>query len=221
MGTNTIRKALLAAGLACLASGALAGGMASPALLSSTCVGCHGPEGNSQGPAIPGIAGLSKNYFIAAMLSYKYGDDEEAIEKVVAANPGVLEADEFEVLPRGTGTIMARIAKGFEDAEIIAMADSFVQTPFVRHPQKTDTKLVEVGASVHEKNCEKCHEDGGRTSVDDVGILAGQWMPYLSNALSDFKNGERKMPKKMAAKMKDLGNADLEALVHYYGSQKM
>jgi sulfide dehydrogenase cytochrome subunit len=220
MGTQSIRKALLAVGLACFATGALAEGMASPAMLSGTCAGCHGSGGNSDGPAIPGIAGMTKNYFIAAMLAYKYGDDEAAIEKVVADNPSVLDADVFEALPRGGGTIMARIARGFEDAEIFAMADVFAQAQFVRHPQAADAKLVDRGAGLHEKNCEKCHEDGGRTSIDDVGILAGQWMPYLSDTLSDFKDGVRKMPKKMAAKMKDLDQAELEALVHYYGSQK-
>lgn len=220
MGTKTIRNALLAAGLACAAPGVFAAGMASPSMLAGTCAGCHGSGGNSSGPATPGIAGVTKNYFIAAMLAYKYGDDEAAIEKVVEANPDALEADEFEALPRGTGTIMSRIAKGFEDAEIIAMADEFASVQFVRHAQTTDRAQVDKGAKLHEDNCEKCHEDGGRTSVDDVGILAGQWMPYLSNTLSDFKDGTRKMPKKMASKMKDLNAADLAALVQYYGSQK-
>jgi sulfide dehydrogenase cytochrome subunit len=100
------------------------------------------------------------------------------------------------------------------------MADQFATAQFMRHGQGTDQGLVDKGAKLHEDNCEKCHEDGGRTSVDDVGILAGQWMPYLSNTLADFKDGTRKMPKKMASKMKDLNAADLEALVHYYGSQK-
>ena len=220
MGITSIKKALLAAGLACAASGAFAAGMASPSMLAGTCAGCHGPGGNSTGPATPGIAGFSKGYFIAAMMSYKYGDDEEAIEKVVAANPDTLDPDYFEALPRGTGTIMSRIAKGFTDEEIIAMAEPFVSASFNRASQSTDQALVNKGAQLHEDNCEKCHEDGGRTSVDDVGILAGQWMPYLSNSLSDFKDGTRKMPKKMAAKMKDLNMADLEALIHYYGSQQ-
>ena len=220
MGITTIKKALLAAGLACAASGAFAAGMASPAMLGGNCAGCHGAGGNSSGPATPGIAGMTKNYFVAAMLAYKYGDDEDAIEKAVAASGGALDADEFEALPRGTGTIMSRIAKGFEDAEIIAMADQFATAKFMRHGQSTDQGMVDKGAKLHEDNCEKCHEDGGRTSVDDVGILAGQWMPYLSNTLADFKDGTRKMPKKMASKMKDLNAADLEALVHYYGSQK-
>jgi sulfide dehydrogenase cytochrome subunit len=219
MGTKAIRNALLAAGLACAATGAFAAG-ASPSMLANACAACHGGGGNSSGPAIPGIAGMSKGYFIAAMLSYKYGGDEDAIEKVVAASGGALDPDEFEALPRGTGTIMSRIAKGYEDADIIAMADLFADAKFMRHAQKTDSKMVDKGAKLHDKNCEKCHEDGGRTSVDDVGILAGQWMPYLSNTLADFKDGTRKMPKKMASKMKKLDAADLDALVQYYGSQK-
>ena len=48
--------------------------------------------------------------------------------------------------------------------------------------------------------------------------MAGQWMPYLRNALADFRNGDRKMPKKMASKMKELNDADIEALLHFYGS---
>ena len=221
MGTKVIRNALLAAGLACVASGVFAGGMASPSMLSNACAACHGGGGNSSGPATPGIAGLSKGYIIAALLSYKYGDDEAAIEKVISANPSVLDADEFEVLPRGKGTIMSRIAKGYEDAEIIAMAEVFANERFVRNAQTTDGKLVDKGAKLHDKHCEKCHEDGGRTSVDDVGILAGQWMPYLNNSLADYKGGTRKMVKKMAGKMKKLDAADLKALVQYYGSQKM
>ncbi len=219
MGITSIKRALLAAGLACATSGAFAAGMASPSMLAGTCAACHGTGGNSTGPATPSIAGMTKNYFVAAMLAYKYGDDEEAIEKVVESSKAI-DADEFEALPRGTGTIMSRIAKGFEDAEIIAMADQFATAQFSRNGQAADQAMVDKGAKLHEDNCEKCHEDGGRTSVDDVGILAGQWMPYLSNTLADFKDGTRKMPKKMASKMKDLNAADLEALVQYYGSQK-
>lgn len=220
MGTKTIRNALLAAGLACAASGAMAEGMASPAMLAGTCAACHGTGGNSTGPATPSIAGMSKGYFVAAMLAYKYGDDEDAINKAIAGSPGVIEADEFEALPRGTGTVMSRIAKGFEDGEIIAMADVFAKQKFSRNGQKVDAALADKGAKVHEKQCEKCHEDGGSTSVDDVGILAGQWMPYLTNTLADFKDGTRKMPKKMASKMKELDDSDIQALIQYYGSQK-
>ncbi|HEY5719282.1 MAG TPA: c-type cytochrome [Gammaproteobacteria bacterium] len=219
MGYKAIRNALLAMGLVLGSNGLMAQGMASAEMLSGSCAGCHGGGGNSDGPATPGIAGMSKGYFIAAMLAYKYGGDEAAVEAAIKANPSVLDADEFEVLPR-TGTIMGRIAKGYSEDEIFAMADYFAKQGFVRHPQTADSALASKGANVHEKNCEKCHEDGGRTSVDDVGILAGQWMPYLSNAMADFRAGDRKMPKKMAAKVKDLGDDDFKALIQYYGSQQ-
>ncbi|HMM53316.1 MAG TPA: hypothetical protein PKD87_17125, partial [Burkholderiaceae bacterium] len=67
--------------------------------------------------------------------------------------------------------------------------------------------------------CEKCHENGGRKG-DGSGILAGQWIPYLKDAITDFNGGHRDMPKKMRAKMKELNDKDFEALVHFYASQK-
>ena len=56
----TLRKLLLAAGML-LALPVVSAEMATPSMLSNTCAGCHGEGGNSQGPATPGIAGLSKN----------------------------------------------------------------------------------------------------------------------------------------------------------------
>ena len=48
---------------------------ASVDMLVGACVACHGNNGNSEGPAIPTIAGMTANYFIGAMLSYKFIDD--------------------------------------------------------------------------------------------------------------------------------------------------
>ncbi len=223
MGYKRLRQALVVAGLA-VASTAMIG-LSAPAnaagatseMLSNTCAGCHGTGGNSQGPATPGIAGLSRGYFIAAMMAYKYGDDEEAITKAVSQMP--LSDDEFEALPRSS-TIMSRIAKGYTDEEIASMAEYFAGKQFIRHAQSTDSALVKKGRRLHDNHCEKCHEDGGRSSEDDVGLLAGQWMPYVQNSLDDFAAKHRKMPKKMAAKMKKLSADDLKALAHYYASQK-
>lgn len=217
MGYDTLRKSLLAAGLL-LAMPVMAGGMATPSMLSNTCAGCHGEDGRSRGPATPSIGGLSKNYIIGAMLAYKHGDDVDAMEAAIAANSDVLDPDMFEALPR-TGTIMSRIAKGYSDKEIIAIAGHFSALKFKGNAQAGDAALVARGAKVHDKRCEKCHEEGGSFSEDDVGLLAGQWKPYLSYTLADLRAGDRKMPKKMAAKMKKLQDGDREALVEYYGSQ--
>lgn len=169
----------------------------SAAMLGNTCAGCHGPNGSSNGPATPTIAGLSTEYFIDAMMAYK--KDER------------------------TSTIMTRIAKGYSEEEIKLMAGHFGKLKFERQPQTHDAKKATLGKKLHKKYCEKCHEDGGRSTEDDAGILAGQWAPYLQYAMTDFMDGGREMPKKMKKRVekmqKRFGDEGVEALIHYYASE--
>jgi cytochrome subunit of sulfide dehydrogenase len=66
--------------------------------LSNACAACHGPDGRSHG-AIPSIDQLSTEEFIAALKAFR--------------------ADARK------GTVMNRIAKGVDDAEVRAMAAYF------------------------------------------------------------------------------------------------
>ena len=212
------RKALgvaLLIAAATWASGAAAQS-ATVQMLAGNCVGCHGVDGVSRGPASPNIAGMSKAYFVGAMLSYKYGKDVEKIE--AAAKKLGLDPDDIEGHER-LATVMDRMAKGYSDEDIGLLADYFGAKPAVAAPQSFDAALAARGKAVHDRACEKCHEDGGRKG-DGSGTLAGQWMPYLNHSLTDFRAGHRGMPKKMRANMKDLTDKDFEALVHFYASQK-
>jgi len=168
----------------------------SATMLANSCAGCHGTNGSSVGPASPTIAGISVDYFIETMDAYK--KDERP------------------------STIMTRIARGYTDEEIKLMAEFFAKQPFVRQPQTFDTRLAKKGKKIHKKYCEKCHEDGGTSSEDDAGILAGQWEPYVRFSMEDFTSGTRTMEKKMKKKMKSLqkdhGDAGVDALIHYYSS---
>lgn len=167
-------------------------------MLANTCAGCHGTHGVSQGPAAPTIAGISNEYFIEAMKAYREN-----------TRPS---------------TIMTRIAKGYTDEEIQAMAGYFSGQKFVAMPQEADAKLAKRGAQIHERSCDKCHSEGGRASEDDAGILKGQWKPYLHWTLEDFLSGKREMPKKMATAMEKVkaehGEEGMAALVNYYASEK-
>jgi len=167
-------------------------------MLANTCAGCHGTNGSSVGPASPTIAGISVDYFIETMEAYKK-----------AERPS---------------TIMSRIAKGYTEEEIKLMAKFFAKQEFIRQPQKHNAKLAKKGKKIHKKYCEKCHEDGGASSEDDAGILAGQWEPYLRYSMKDFTSGARSMEKKMKKKMnslqKDHGDAGIDALIHYYSSHE-
>jgi sulfide dehydrogenase cytochrome subunit len=166
---------------------------ASGRTLAGTCAACHGTDGVSVGPATPTLAGVNGEYFVEVMQGFKSGTRH--------------------------ATVMNRIAKGYADDEIKSMATFFGGKKYVAHRQQANAAKVAKGKAVHKSNCEKCHEDGGRTS-EDGGILAGQWMPYLRYTMADFTAGKSEMPKKMKAKVQKLKAADIEALIHYYGSQK-
>lgn len=165
--------------------------------LAYTCAGCHGTDGSSVGPSSPHLAGMNAEYFVESMQEYR--EDER--------NP----------------TIMNRLAKGYTDEQLEAMAEFFANQTLRLTPQQSDVAQAKLGAEYHEKYCEKCHEEGGRKS-DDAGILAGQWAPYLRFSLDDYRSGERDMTKKMGKKMKsmekDHGAEAFEALIHYYAGQK-
>lgn len=62
--------------------------------IASTCMSCHGPAGKSQG-AIPGLAGLDKDYFVKTMKDFKAGTRPASIMKRHAA--GYTDA-EFEAM---------------------------------------------------------------------------------------------------------------------------
>ncbi len=67
--------------------------------MAANCAACHGTNGHSVGGEIPGLAGRDKEYFITQMKSFKEGKRE--------------------------ATLMHQIAKGYSDAEIVALADYF------------------------------------------------------------------------------------------------
>ena len=225
MHSQIISRAILTSAL--LLSPALHAGehggetpMASIEMLTGACVACHGPAGASVGPAIPSLAGLPAVYFIGAMLSYKHGQDLDAAEAEAASDP---ELEDVEIFARH-GTIMDRLASGYTLAEIKAMADYFAGKPVALATQEFDAELASMGEALHADNCEKCHEEGGRSTVDDMVPLAGQWKHYLHYSIADFHGGARGMPKKMKSRLEEVmeteGEDGLAALINYYASQQ-
>ena len=172
---------------------------ASARMLSETCAGCHGTDGASGGPAIPTIAGMNGEYFVELMQGYR-GDEVY-------------------------GTIMNRIAKAYTDEEIALMGTFFAGKEFKPAKQEFDESMVKTGLKLHDKYCEKCHSEGGKILEDEeYYILAGQWTPYVKNAIADFREERREMPKKMKKQLEKLiekeGDKGLDALWAYYASEQ-
>ncbi|QMU62700.1 MAG: cytochrome c4 [Gammaproteobacteria bacterium] len=189
-------------------------------MLSNTCLGCHGPGGISAGPATPTISGMSELYIIAAMLAYKYDNDEDKVDAIIEADA---ELEDVEFFAR-TSTVMNRISKGYSEAEIKTIAKHFADLPFEGANQNADAGQAKAGAALHETHCEKCHEDGGSSAEDDAGVLAGQWVPYLEYTMADFASGDRDMPKKMKKQMEEAhaasGDEAVRDLIQFYANQK-
>jgi cytochrome subunit of sulfide dehydrogenase len=189
------------------------------AVLASQCFGCHGENGVSLGPATPSIAGISRNYLIAAMLAFKFSSDVSRADDVVSKDRSLKDV---VVLGRPS-TMMARIAQGYSVEDIKAIAQYFSTRPFLRQPQQFDPAKAHEGEKLHKHYCEKCHEKGGRESEEDAGMMAGQWVPYLSYTLQDFASGEREMPKKMKERVKlmreERGAGTLDPLLNYWASE--
>lgn len=167
------------------------------AMLANTCAGCHGPQGNSLGPATPNISGLSKLFIMDAMDAYK--EDER------------------------NASIMSRIAKGYTEQQIELIAHYFSQLPMQWPKQAVDINQAKAGEQLHIKYCASCHADKGRSSEQDAGILANQKIPYLRFVINDVLHGKREVSIKMTQKLKALheqsGEQGLHQIIHFYGSQ--
>ncbi len=73
------------------------------AVLANTCAGCHGTQGASVDTKIPPLAGQNADEFVKTMLAYRDGSRK--------------------------GTIMNRVAKGYSEDEIRAIAEYFASFP--------------------------------------------------------------------------------------------
>ncbi|MEM7402222.1 MAG: cytochrome c4 [Pseudomonadota bacterium] len=209
---------ILLLSILCISSASAEG--ASASMLADTCLGCHGPDGISQGPATPTISGMSELYIIGAMLAYKFGDDEDKVDEIIEADEDLIDVEYFA----RSSTVMDRIAQGYSVAEIKLLAKHFAEIPFENAEQPANADQAKAGAALHETHCEKCHENGGSSAEDDAGVLAGQWAPFLKYTLDDYNSGDREMPKKMKKQMQEAhesaGDDAMRDLIQFYASQQ-
>lgn len=187
-----LMRAALVTGLLAVGSTASAEAPVSGELLAFQCAGCHGFNGHSVGPATPSLAGFPKEYFVETMMAYK-------------------ESERY-------ATIMDRVARGYTREQFETMADFFAEQPYLPAKQDFDPELAVLGAEIHDKNCANCHSEGGTYPEADTAPIAGQWMPYLRDSFVDFREHGRYQPRGMERRMMSV--EDIDALVHYYGSQQ-
>lgn len=161
-----------------------------PEMISFACAGCHGTNGGSAGLTMPSLAGQSKTAIVEAMKKFKSGERPS--------------------------TVMGRLAKGYTDADFEKMGEFFSKQKVHFTNQTVDKAKAARGAELQEAHCSRCHLDDGKDGKDDTPVMASQWLPYLKMQMELYQSGARKMPEKMAEKVKPLSKEDLDALLHFY-----
>jgi sulfide dehydrogenase cytochrome subunit len=156
------------------------------------CAQCHGPTGISQTPGTPHL----EHQLTEAL--------EEALNAYAQARRSTKIREHKEV-PEG---LRPAIAKFYNAQKSNAWP-----------PQTVDAARVAQGEPIYSARCAKCHDDSGRESANDASLLAGQDLEYLIGQTKAFKSGGRPQPSMMDRAYKDLSDADLEAVAHYFASQ--
>ena len=166
--------------------------------LVQQCGMCHGQDGNSPNSTIPSIAGMTEEFFRHTLDAYKNDGRKSDMMKNFVHN---LTGDDID-----------------------QMAAYYNKQTYKAREQQFDQAKAEQGKLLHDKYCEKCHENSGRITENNYGVLAGQWMPYLSQAIKDYLDGKRHVAPMMVTKLKALkqeaGDEGIEQLVNFYASVK-
>jgi sulfide dehydrogenase cytochrome subunit len=162
------------------------------------CGMCHGTDGNSPNSTIPSIAAITPEYFIHTMDAYKNNGRQS--------------------------DMMKNFVHSLSKDDIDKLATYYAKQTFKPRKQEFDPAKAEQGKKLHYKYCEKCHENGGRITENNYGILAGQWVPYLRQAIKDYLDKKRRVNPMMITKLEKLkkaaGDEGVEQLLHYYASEQ-
>lgn len=174
---------------------------------AEACASCHGEKGISQDSDIPIIAGAS-DFFLENQL-FLFRDKGRPCA-------GELFSQREESPPKPDH---CALAADWSDDDIAKLAGYFSKLPHQSAEQSVDAALAQTGKAIHEQSCDRCHAEGGSLALDDAGILAGQWRPYLIRTLKSFRADERWQEEKMAEATSELSDDDIKALAEYYVSE--
>lgn len=171
------------------------------ALVTETCVGCHGVDGNSPIPAVPKIAGQQKVYLLNELKFYK---EEKRHSDVMTAMVASLNDDE-----------LAGLAAYYS-----------AQTP--SPGEVTKPNLLALGKRVYLEgntksgvpSCDGCHEENGEGSKKFPRV-AGQHVPYVLEELGRYATDKRNSGSKVMRTVAErLTKEEAEAVAEYMASQK-
>jgi len=173
------------------------------AITTTVCAACHGPDGNSTGPANPKLAGQVPEYLYKQMMDFK-GVGGKPPERVNAIMNGMIATyDEAQMRDFAAWfAAQKRVGEQIKQREVFELGK----------------KLFRAGDA--EKGlpaCAGCHGPSGMGMPAQFPRISGQYAEYTEAQLKAFRDGVRandpnKMMRMIALKMTD---AEIRAVSDY------
>jgi cytochrome c553 len=198
MTTKVAATLLCTAALASAAPALAAGSKEAGQAKSSTCVACHGVDGNSANPEWPSIAGQHESYLIRQLKAFRDGVRQNVL--------------------------MSPMATRLTDEDIADLAAWYgSQTARGGETEPSKLKLgqkIYRGGNVEEQAmaCAACHGPTGRGNpLATYPAIQGQHATYVAAQLRAYRSGERtsdpnQMMRAIAAR---LSEAEIDAVSSY------
>jgi cytochrome c553 len=167
-----------------------AGDAARGAVLSDTCMGCHGIKSYRNAyPSyrVPKLGGQNADYVVIALQGYK-----------------------GQARPHNT---MHAQAASMSDQDMRDVAAYFAS----QGAPQTAAK-VETGVGERVATCAACHGEAGISAASNWPNLAGQHRDYLEHSIRQYKSGARKDPV-MGAQAQQIKDEDIAAIAAYFAAQ--
>jgi len=158
--------------------------------LAETCAACHGPDGNSQNPAFPILAGQSWRYIYIQLKDFNEG--------------------------RRIDPVMSPMAASLNRDQMIALGNFFAAQKAKPIAFKADERRVAAGKKISDAVlCPMCHL-GGFSGQNEIPRVAGQYPEYVRKQLHDFKERKRTNDAgNMTSVAGTLSDEDIENLAQY------
>jgi cytochrome c553 len=168
------------------------------------CATCHGPDGNSIGPANPKLAGQFPEYMTKQLMNFTPGKDNKPAERPNA--------------------VMGAFAVALSPEQMRDVSAFYASQKLI--PEKARNKsTIELGqkifrAGIADKNvpaCAGCHGPAGAGVPIQYPVLGGQYAEYIEAQLKAFRSGERandpnRMMRTTASRLSDL---EIKAVADY------
>ena len=157
------------------------------------CVACHGPDGNSQNPDYPILAGQTWRYVYIELKDFKEG--------------------------RRSDPQMSPIAATLSQEDMVALGNYFAAQKPRPIKFQADGAKVAAGRKISDAVlCPMCHL-GGFVGQNEIPRVAGQYPKYIKKQLEDFKARRRTNDAgNMTSVAATLSDQDIENLAQYIGN---